>query len=111
MPTGFSPDPGRVDQLPHVRLFQVPLLAGDVPDRALGTGGRPRRRLHGQPPHSCPVPVARRAAWLRSQARVGASSDALIVAFAEPGGTILAGDLADLRALAEHASDVTVEPV
>jgi 5-formyltetrahydrofolate cyclo-ligase len=38
MPTGFSPDPGRVDQLPHVRLFQVPLLAGDVPDRALGTG-------------------------------------------------------------------------
>jgi hypothetical protein len=39
------------------------------------------------------------------------ASDALIVAFAEPGGTILTGDLADLRALAEHASDVTVEPV
>ena len=58
-----------------------------------------------------PVPLACRAAWLRSQVRAGSAIDALIAAFAEPGGTILTGDLADLRALAEHASDVTVEPV
>jgi hypothetical protein len=58
-----------------------------------------------------PVPLARRAAWLRSQARTGSAVDALVTAFAEPGGTVLTGDLADLRALAERASDVTVEAV
>jgi hypothetical protein len=58
-----------------------------------------------------PVPLARRAAWLRSQARTGSAVDALVTAFAEPGGTVLTGDLADLRALAERASDVTVERV
>ena len=57
------------------------------------------------------VPLARRAAWLRARARRGSAVDALVTALAEPGGTILAGDLADLRALAEHAADVAVEPI
>jgi hypothetical protein len=57
------------------------------------------------------VPLARRAAWLRSRARTGSAVDALVIAVAEPGGTVLTGDLADLRALAEHASGVTIEAI
>jgi hypothetical protein len=57
------------------------------------------------------VPLARGAAWLRSRARTGSAVDALVIAVAEPGGTVLTGDLADLRALAEHASGVTIEPI
>jgi hypothetical protein len=57
------------------------------------------------------VPLARRAAWLRSRARIGSAIDALVIAVAEPGGTVLTGDLADLRALAEHASGVTIEAI
>ena len=57
------------------------------------------------------VPLARRAAWLRGRARKGSAVDALVTAVAEPGGTVLTGDLADLRALAAHASDVAIEPV
>jgi hypothetical protein len=57
------------------------------------------------------VPLARRAAWLRSRARTGSAVDALVIAIAEPGGTVLTGDLADLRALAEHASSVTIEAI
>jgi len=58
-----------------------------------------------------PVPLARRAAWLRARARQGSAVDALVTAVAEPGGTVLTGDLADLRALAAHASDVAVEAI
>jgi hypothetical protein len=58
-----------------------------------------------------PVSLARRAAWLRTSARRGSAVDALLTAVAEPGGTVLTGDPADLRALAAHASDVTLEPV
>jgi hypothetical protein len=58
-----------------------------------------------------PVPLARRAAWLRARARTGSAVDALVTAVAEPGGTVLTGDPADLRALARHASDVTVEAI
>jgi hypothetical protein len=58
---------------------------------------------------SVPVPLARRAARLRARARQGSAVDALVTAVAEPGGTILTGDLADLQALAGHASDVTIE--
>jgi predicted nucleic acid-binding protein len=58
-----------------------------------------------------PVALARRAAWLRAQARGGSAVDALITAVAEPGGTVITGDSADLRALAEHATDVTIEPI
>jgi len=67
--------------------------------------------------HTCdvteavPVGLARRAAQLRTTARRGSAVDALLTAVAEPGGTILTGDPADLRALAAHASDVTIEPI
>jgi hypothetical protein len=52
--------------------------------------------------------LARRAAALRAQARRGSAVDAVVVAMAEPGGTVLGGDLDDLRALAAYADDVTV---
>jgi predicted nucleic acid-binding protein len=55
--------------------------------------------------------VARRAAQLRRQAGRGSAVDALLVAFAEPGGTVLTGDRADLEALRAHAHDVGVELV
>jgi hypothetical protein len=58
-----------------------------------------------------PVPLARRAAWLRARARSGSAVDALVTATAEPGGTVLTGDLADMRALAAHATDVAIEPI
>ncbi len=54
-------------------------------------------------------PVARRAAELRRRARTGSAVDALVVALAEPGGTVLTGDRADLEALAAHANDVHIE--
>jgi hypothetical protein len=60
---------------------------------------------------SVPVPLARRAAWLRAKARAGSAVDALVTAVAEPGGTVLTGDLADRGALARHASDVTIEAI
>jgi hypothetical protein len=52
---------------------------------------------------------ARRAARLRGLARRGSAVDAVVVAIAEPGGTVLAGDTQDLRALASHADGVQVE--
>lgn len=52
--------------------------------------------------------LARRAASLRAQARRGSAVDALVIAIAEPGGDVLSGDLADLRALAAYAEDVNV---
>jgi len=55
--------------------------------------------------------VARRAAYLRTRARRGSAVDALVVAAAEPGSTILTGDRADLEALAAHAVDVTIEVI
>jgi hypothetical protein len=55
--------------------------------------------------------VARRAAELRRRARTGSAVDALVVAFAEPGGTVLTGDKADIEALASHARGVSVELV
>jgi hypothetical protein len=58
-----------------------------------------------------PVLLARRAAWLRTRARRGSAVDALLTAVAEPGGTVLTGDPADLQALAAYASGVTIEPV
>ncbi|MCY3806592.1 MAG: hypothetical protein OXG55_02840 [bacterium] len=53
--------------------------------------------------------VARRAARLRSRSGRGSAVDALVVAVAEPGGSVLTTDLGDLRALAACAADVTVE--
>lgn len=55
--------------------------------------------------------TARRAGYLRARARRGSAVDALLVALAEPGGTILTGDLGDLEALAAHADAVAIERV
>lgn len=56
-------------------------------------------------------PLARRAAGLRRRARRGSAVDALVVAFAEPGGTVLTSDPGDLSALAGYANRVGVEKV
>ncbi len=55
--------------------------------------------------------IARRAAELRTTARKGSAVDALVVAIAEPGGTVLTSDGDDLQALAANADAVTVEAV
>lgn len=55
-----------------------------------------------------PERVARRAGALRAAARQGSAVDAVVVAMAEPGGAVLGGDLADLRAIAAYAHDVIV---
>ena len=55
--------------------------------------------------------VARRAAFLRTRARKGSAVDAIVVAMAEPGGTVLTSDVEDLRAIASRADDVTVEGI
>ncbi len=56
-----------------------------------------------------PEALARRAAKLRTLANRGSAVDAIVVAVAEPGGTVLTSDMADLRAIAAHADEVTVE--
>lgn len=58
-----------------------------------------------------PERTARRAARLRFRAKQGSAVDALVIAFAEPGGKVLTGDPADLRALAAHAEHVRVEDI
>lgn len=58
---------------------------------------------------SLPQPLARRAAELRHRARQGSAVDAVTVATAEPGGTVLTSDPQDLEALAGHATAVTIE--
>jgi len=58
-----------------------------------------------------PESLARRAALLRRLARRGSAVDALVVAFAESGGTVLTSDPDDLEALAAHAADVLIERV
>lgn len=55
-----------------------------------------------------PTLIARRAARLRALAKRGSAVDAVVVATAEPSGIVSGSDLADLRALAAHAEDVTV---
>jgi hypothetical protein len=55
-----------------------------------------------------PEHLARRAGVLRARAHRGSAVDALVVAMAEPGGSVLTGDVGDLRALAAHADDVAV---
>lgn len=54
---------------------------------------------------------ARRAAELRRRAGRGSAIDALVVAFADHGGTVLTGDADDLGALASHADDVHVAAI
>jgi len=58
-----------------------------------------------------PESLARRAALLRRRARRGSAVDALVVAIAEPGGTVLTTDPDDLEALAAHAHRVVIERV
>jgi hypothetical protein len=60
---------------------------------------------------SVPVETARRAGQIRARARRGSAVDAIVVAVAEPGGTVLTSDRADLEALATHADGVAVEVV
>ena len=55
--------------------------------------------------------VARRAAELRRRAKRGSAVDALVVALAEPRGTVLTGDAADISALAAVSKGVAVELV
>lgn len=55
--------------------------------------------------------AARRAGYLRARARTGSAVDALVVAIAEPAGTVLTGDPADVEALASHATGVEIEAV
>jgi predicted nucleic acid-binding protein len=57
------------------------------------------------------IQVARRAAELRRRAKRGTAVDALVVAVAEPNGTVLTGDEADMTAIAEQAQNVSVELV
>ena len=56
-------------------------------------------------------PLARRAARLRRHARRGSAVDAICVALAEPGGTVLTSDPVDLEALAGYAHRVKIERV
>jgi predicted nucleic acid-binding protein len=58
-----------------------------------------------------PESTARRAALLRRLAHRGSAVDALIVALAEPDGTILTSDQQDITALAQFAQHVNVERV
>lgn len=55
--------------------------------------------------------TARRATEPRRRARAGFAVDALVVALAEPGGTVLTGDRADIEALATHADRVRVHVI
>ncbi|HEY9349519.1 MAG TPA: hypothetical protein VIP75_02415 [Acidothermales bacterium] len=58
-----------------------------------------------------PASTARRAAALRTSARRGSAVDAVVVALAEPGGTVVTGDVRDLSSLAVHAVDVSIEAI
>ena len=55
--------------------------------------------------------TARRAAELRRRSRHGSAVDAVVVALAEPGGSVLTGDKPDIGALAAQAQEVTVETI
>jgi hypothetical protein len=55
--------------------------------------------------------LARRAAFLRRRARRGSAVDALVVASAEPGGTVLTSGRKDLEVLASHAQRVRIERI
>lgn len=54
---------------------------------------------------------ARRAGQLRARARRGSAIDALVVALAEPGSTVMTSDPDDLGALAAYADQVVIEAV
>ncbi len=62
-------------------------------------------------PELFPEALGRRAGALRTAARRGSAVDAIVVALAEPGGTVLTCDPGDIRALATHARGVEVESI
>lgn len=55
-----------------------------------------------------PEEIGRRAAELRTQAGRGSAVDAILVALAEPDGTVLTDDNEDIEALASHTRGVKV---
>lgn len=58
-----------------------------------------------------PASVARRAAFLRARARRGSAVDAVVVAMAEPAGTVLTTDAEDLQAIASRSDGVVIETI
>jgi hypothetical protein len=58
-----------------------------------------------------PESIARRAALLRRLAHRGSAVDAIVVALAEPTGTVLTSDQRDLAALAQFAQQVSIERI
>lgn len=62
-------------------------------------------------PESFPEALGRRAGALRTRARRGSGIDAIVVAFAEPGGTVLTSDADDIRALTARATDVEMKTI
>jgi hypothetical protein len=58
-----------------------------------------------------PEALGRRAGELRFRAQRGSAVDSILVATAEPAGTVLTGDDEDLNALASHADRVTIQRV
>ena len=58
-----------------------------------------------------PNGLANKASMLRTRARRGSVVDALVVAYADPGGVVVTGDLKDLRALAQYARNVVIEGI
>ena len=56
-----------------------------------------------------PLALARRAAWLRAAVGRGSTTDALLVAMAEPGGAVLVTNRPTVEAMALFADGVYVE--
>jgi predicted nucleic acid-binding protein len=82
--------------------------------------------LHGNSPKDAPtfrflqkcvlqevllLATAQRAAELRRKSDHGSAVDAIVVALAEPGGTVLTGDQGDIEKLATHANKVYVAAI
>lgn len=85
------------------------VLAESISGRG-GTDANTNRLLKTCDVHPVlPERIARRAGELRARARRGSAVDAIVVALAEPHGTVLTSDRADIEALASHADDVAVE--
>jgi predicted nucleic acid-binding protein len=55
--------------------------------------------------------TVQRAAELRRKSDHGSAVDAIVVALAEPGGTVLTGDQGDIEKLATHANKVYVAAI
>ena len=55
--------------------------------------------------------TAQRAAELRRKSGHGSAVDAIVVAFAEPGGTVITGDRIDIENLAAYANKVHVAAI